>query len=115
MNIPDQPIALSDQIHTYTELRQQIHDDLRIQHPEWVEANGESSMRLLELLDALARRGSNESVAANWKQLPLIGQGDQSGDSFKILVDREIRERRRDERRLADHCITTHQLQARNS
>jgi len=24
------------QIHTYTELRQQIHDDLRIQHPEWV-------------------------------------------------------------------------------
>jgi hypothetical protein len=27
---------------TYTELRQQIHDDLRIQHPEWVELNGES-------------------------------------------------------------------------
>jgi hypothetical protein len=24
------------QIHTYTELRQQIHDDLRVQHPEWV-------------------------------------------------------------------------------
>jgi hypothetical protein len=30
-------IAMSHQIHTYTELRQQIHDDLRIQHPEWVE------------------------------------------------------------------------------
>ena len=42
---------MADQIHTYTELRQQIHDDLRIQHPEWVEQNGESSMRLLELLD----------------------------------------------------------------
>jgi len=27
MNIPDQPIAMSPQIHTYTELRQQIHDD----------------------------------------------------------------------------------------
>jgi len=37
----------------YPRRRQQIHDDLRIQHPEWVEPNGESSMRLLELLDSL--------------------------------------------------------------
>jgi len=42
----------------YTGRRQQIHDDLRIQHPEWVERNGESSMRLMELLDTLTRRGS---------------------------------------------------------
>ena len=55
---------MSHQIHTYTELRQQIHDDLRIQHPEWVEPNGESSMCLMELLDTLTRRGSNESIAA---------------------------------------------------
>ena len=46
------------QIHTYTELRQQIHDDLRIQHPEWIQANGESptcdsyKSRLMHLLDA---------------------------------------------------------------
>ena len=59
----------------YTGRRQQIHSDLRIQHPEWVEPNGESSMRLLEQLDTLTRRGSNESIAApqralgtgNWK------------------------------------------------
>ena len=38
------PIARSHQIHTYTELRQQIHDDLRVKYPEWVERNGESSM-----------------------------------------------------------------------
>jgi hypothetical protein len=50
-----------------------------------------------------------------WKQLLLIGRGDQVGDSFKTLVDRKIRERRRDERRLAEHRMTTHQLQARNS
>ena len=56
MNIPDQPIAMSEQIHTYTELRQQIHDDLRIQHPEWVESSGKSPMcdfyeaRLMELV-----------------------------------------------------------------
>ena len=34
----------------------QIHDDLWIEHPEWVESNGESSMRLLEQLDTLTRR-----------------------------------------------------------
>jgi hypothetical protein len=38
------------------DLRQQIHDDLRKQHPEWVLANGESPMcdvyeeRLMDLL-----------------------------------------------------------------
>jgi len=51
-----EPIAMFHQIHTYTELQQQIHDDLRIQHPEWVQPNGESPMcdsyeaRLMELL-----------------------------------------------------------------
>jgi hypothetical protein len=57
------PTAVPHQVHTYAELRQQIHDDLRIQHPEWVESNGESSMCLMELLDTLTRRGSDESVA----------------------------------------------------
>ena len=59
----------------YTGRRQQLHGNLRIQHPEWVESNGESSMRLLRLLDTLTRRGSNDSIAApqralgtgNWK------------------------------------------------
>ena len=64
LNLSPKQIAMSHQIHTYTELRQQIHDDLRIQHPEWVEPNGESSMCLMELLDTLTRRGSNESIAA---------------------------------------------------
>jgi hypothetical protein len=53
----------------YTGRRQQIHDDLRIQHPEWVEPNGESSMRLLEQLDTLTRRGPNESSAAPQRSL----------------------------------------------
>jgi hypothetical protein len=64
MNAPGLPIAAHPQVHTYGELRQQIHHDLRIQHPEWVEPNGESPMcdsyeaRLMELLDALTRRRS---------------------------------------------------------
>jgi hypothetical protein len=61
------PKAMAHRIHTYTELRQQIHDDLRIQHPEWVQPNGESPMcdsyeaRLMELLDTLARKATNLS------------------------------------------------------
>ncbi len=64
------PMAVPHEIHTYTELRQQIHDDLRIQHPEWVQPNGECPLcdsyevRLMELLGTLTRRGSNESIAA---------------------------------------------------
>jgi hypothetical protein len=64
-----------DQIHTYTELQQQIHDDLRIQHPEWVESNGESPMcdsyesRLTELLGSLTRSGSNGSIVATHRAL----------------------------------------------
>ena len=50
-------MAVPYQIHTYTELRQQVHNDLRIQHPEWIEPNGESLMCLMELLDSLTQRG----------------------------------------------------------
>jgi len=48
-------------IHTVAELRQQIHDDLRRQHPEWIEPDGESPMcdfyevRLNRLLETCAR------------------------------------------------------------
>jgi hypothetical protein len=44
------------EIHSYTELQQQIHDALRVQHPEWVEPNGDCptcesyESRLAELL-----------------------------------------------------------------
>ena len=32
---------MSQQIHSYSELQEQIHEDLRIQHPDWVEPNGD--------------------------------------------------------------------------
>ncbi len=47
---------MSDQIHSYSELQQRIHEDLRIQHPEWVRPNGDCptcdsyESRLAELL-----------------------------------------------------------------
>ena len=55
------------QVHTYADLRKQIHDDLRIQHPEWIEANGESPMcdsyeaRLLEVLRGLTQSDADKS------------------------------------------------------
>jgi len=58
------------QVHTYADLRKQIHDDLRIQHPEWVQPNGESPMcdsyeaRLMETLDALIPEKPNKSYDA---------------------------------------------------
>jgi hypothetical protein len=62
------PATVHYQIHTYMELRQQIHDDLRIQHPEWVEADGKSPMcdayeaRLMELLESLTRSESTHPI-----------------------------------------------------
>jgi len=50
------------QLYTYADLRKQIHDDLRIQHPEWVKPNGESPMcdsyeaRLMKTLNVLIRQ-----------------------------------------------------------
>ena len=58
------------QAHTYSELRQQIHDDLRSQHPEWIQPDGESPMcdayeaRLMELLGPLTPNADTESIAA---------------------------------------------------
>jgi hypothetical protein len=53
-------------VQSYSALLKQIHNDLRVQHPEWVQPNGESPMcdsyeaRLVELLDALRPAESNE-------------------------------------------------------
>ena len=59
------------QLHTYAELRKQIHDDLLIQHPEWIQPNGESPMcdsyeaRLMETLNVLKRQHPNISYDCN--------------------------------------------------
>ena len=63
-----EPTAPPHQVHTYTELQQQIHDDLRVQHPDWIQPDGKSPMcdsyekRLMELLAGLTRRESRQSI-----------------------------------------------------
>jgi hypothetical protein len=55
-------------VHTVAELQQQIRDDLRRQHPEWIEPTGESPIcdfyeaRLKQLLELC--RGSSPAKAA---------------------------------------------------
>lgn len=57
------------EIHTYTELKQQIHEDLRSQHPDWIQPNGkcpecdEHEARLKELFEALRRAESNTATS----------------------------------------------------
>jgi hypothetical protein len=63
------------QIHTYADLREQIHEDLRIQHPEWIEPNGESPLcdsyeaRLIETLQSLNQSQHNNSSGHCRRQL----------------------------------------------
>jgi hypothetical protein len=58
---------MPNEIPSYNELQLQIHDDLRVQHPEWVEPNGECptcdsyELRLAELLGLNQR--SNPAAA----------------------------------------------------
>jgi hypothetical protein len=50
-------IAIARKFETYADLLRQIRNDLRRQHPEWIQANGQCPMcdryesRLLKLLD----------------------------------------------------------------
>ena len=68
-------MAMAQELRTYADLLQKIHDDLRIQHPEWIQQNGESPLcdsyeaRLMELLDGSRPMESNENIALADRQL----------------------------------------------
>ena len=60
-------IAMVHKLDTYTGLLQQIRNDLRLQHPDWIQANGQCPMcdcyeaRLIKLLDGSITGGANEN------------------------------------------------------
>jgi hypothetical protein len=63
------------EVHTYADLRKQIHEDLRLQHPEWIQPNGKSPLcdsyeaRLMKTLQSLPQSNATilmTAVAANW-------------------------------------------------
>jgi hypothetical protein len=59
---------VTDEVRSYTQLQRQIHDALRVEHPEWVKANGDCptcesyESRLAELL-GLSSQNKDRSVA----------------------------------------------------
>ena len=59
---------MCDRIHTYIELRVQIREALRRQHPEWIDADGKSSLcdfyeaRFAELLAMFTARDSEPQL-----------------------------------------------------
>jgi hypothetical protein len=61
-------MAMQDEIRTYAELQGQMHDALREQHPEWVEANGDCSAcdlyerRFAEQLALLSKKASQKAA-----------------------------------------------------
>ncbi len=61
---------MSDQIHSYAKLQHKIHEDLRIQHPEWVKPNGDCptcdsyELRLAELLAITEHSGPVEMTSS---------------------------------------------------
>jgi hypothetical protein len=60
---------MSQQVHSYSELQEQIHQDLRIQHPDWIGPDGDCptcdayESRLAELLGL--RQSSNARPTLN--------------------------------------------------
>jgi hypothetical protein len=59
---------VTDEIRSYAQLQRQIHDALRVEHPEWVEPNGDCptcesyESRLAELL-GLSSPHKNQKAA----------------------------------------------------
>ncbi|PYS65601.1 MAG: hypothetical protein DMF76_02290 [Acidobacteria bacterium] len=73
---------MPNEIHSYTDLQQQIHEDLRIQHPDWVKPNGDCptcdsyESRLAELLGL-----SQRSNAARTHNSFYTGYTGYTGDA----------------------------------
>jgi hypothetical protein len=66
-------IAMAHELHTYADLLEQIHNDLRIQHPEWIQQDGQSptcdsyEARLMELLDTATGTTANETTTVRMR------------------------------------------------
>jgi len=62
---------MSDQIHSYSELQQQIHNDMRVQNHDWVEHNNDCPIcdsyesRLAELLGLGQRLSATRTLESS--------------------------------------------------
>ena len=59
---------MAHKVRTFADLPKRIRHDLRIQHPEWIQPNGESPMcdsyeaRLMKLLASSIRSGPGDTA-----------------------------------------------------
>ena len=64
-------------VDTYANLVQQIRNDLRLQHPDWIQPNGQCPMcdsyeaRLIELLDA-SKSGESNGKIVRVSEIPIL-------------------------------------------
>jgi hypothetical protein len=78
---------MKDEIRIYAELQEKMHDALREQHPEWIEANGECSAcqlyesRFAEQLELLAKNPPNRSSDTVQAELPAGSPQEESQPS----------------------------------
>ena len=75
---------MSDEVHSYIQLQQQIHDALRVQHPDWIKPNGNCptcdsyESRLAELLGLPPRTNSaTPSVGASEELREIAWENDR--------------------------------------
>ena len=72
---------MAHKIDTYADLLRQIRNDLRLQHPEWIEPNGQSPIcdsyeaRLIELL-SIPEASNNDIVALS--DIPTLQVAEKS-------------------------------------
>jgi hypothetical protein len=68
---------MAHKIDTYADLLRQIRNDLRLQHPEWIEPNGQSPIcdsyeaRLIELLSIPVESNDNTDAVTDIPTLPV--------------------------------------------
>jgi hypothetical protein len=68
---------MAHKIDTYADLLRQIRNDLRLQHPEWIEPNGQSPIcdsyeaRLIELLSIPKEANDNTIAVSDIPTLPM--------------------------------------------
>ena len=71
------------QVDAYATLLQQVRNDLQLQHPEWIQPNGQCPMcdcyeaRLIELLDASKPGESNGKMVAV-SEIPILPNPENS-------------------------------------
>ena len=79
---------MSDEIHPYIQLQQQIHHALRVQHPDWVEPNGNCptcdsyESRLADLL-GLSPQTNSAQLRKGFAKL----RGRATDDSLKRAIE----------------------------